>query len=79
MGRNTKRIGDAVKESEEARNVDSLGNLFFLPTGHTELLHVFGRGSVSCPRDDLNIFEQSTLGGSKAGLIELAFNDRLYA
>jgi len=79
LGRNTKRIGDAVEEGEQARNVNGLGDLFFLPTSQTQLLNVFGRGSVSCARDDLDIFEQSTFGRSKGGIIDLAFDDRLYA
>jgi hypothetical protein len=79
LRRHSKRVRNAIEESEHGGDVNRLGNLIFFPSGVAKFLHVFWRRAIRRLGDLLHIIEQHPLGGSESRFIEFAFDDGLYA
>jgi hypothetical protein len=78
LRRNSEGVSHAVEKSEESCDVNAFGDLVFRPAGIAKFLHILWGGARSVLGDELNVVEQSPLGGRKAGVIELAFENRFH-
>jgi hypothetical protein len=79
LRRHSEGISHAIEESKHGGHVNRLGNLLFLPAGIAKFLHIFRGSAISGLGDLLHIIEQHPLGRGKSRLLELAFDDGLYA
>ena len=78
LRRNTEGVCDTIEEREQGGDVYRFGNLAFLPPCNAQFLDILLGRSVSSIRDQLHIFQQSTLRQRQAGLVKLAFYDCFY-
>ncbi len=69
---------DTIEKGEQGCDVYRFRDLFFLPAGDSQFVHILGSRSISSVSDQFHIFQQRTLRGRKARLVKLAFDDCLY-
>jgi hypothetical protein len=79
LRRHAEGIGHPIEEGEHGRDVDSLGNLVFVPAGIAQLLHVLMRRTRGILCYQLHVVEKCALGRRQSGFLKFAFENRRYA